>query len=156
MSADPYSTPEATSGVRVQTDTWQKPNWKSLLFSFDGRIPRSLYWIVYLISMGGSIVPIVAISALLTPLLIRAKEAGSDAPPAAAMGIIFLVLFSMSIPLMWISLATACKRWHDRGKSGWMSLISLIPFVGGIWFLVEVGCLPGDTGPNQYGPDPLG
>jgi uncharacterized membrane protein YhaH (DUF805 family) len=25
-----------------------------------------------------------------------------------------------------------------------------------IWAFVELGCLPGTSGPNQYGPDPLG
>ena len=26
----------------------------------------------------------------------------------------------------------------------------------GLWFFVELGCLRGTVGPNQYGPDPLG
>jgi Protein of unknown function (DUF805) len=47
------------------------------------------------------------------------------------------------------------KRWHDRGKSGWMVLINLIPLIGWVWTLVELGLLEGTLGPNQYGEDPL-
>jgi uncharacterized membrane protein YhaH (DUF805 family) len=46
------------------------------------------------------------------------------------------------------------KRCHDRGKSGWMSLIALIPLAGAIWALVDLGILAGQLGPNEYGPDP--
>jgi uncharacterized membrane protein YhaH (DUF805 family) len=34
-------------------------------------------------------------------------------------------------------------------------LIVLIPLVGIIWFLVELGFLPGTPGPNRFGPPPL-
>ena len=42
------------------------------------------------------------------------------------------------------------KRWHDRGKSGWWSLIGLIPFVG-FWMVIELGFLGGDEYQNEYG-----
>ena len=42
------------------------------------------------------------------------------------------------------------KRWHDRGKSGWWSLIGLIPFVG-FWMVIELGFLGGDEYQNDYG-----
>ena len=44
------------------------------------------------------------------------------------------------------------KRWHDRDKSGWWNLIVLIPIVGTIWFLVELGFLKGTPGLNRFGP----
>ena len=46
------------------------------------------------------------------------------------------------------------KRFHDRDKSGWWMLIVLIPIVGAIWLLVELGFLPGTPGPNRFGPPP--
>jgi uncharacterized membrane protein YhaH (DUF805 family) len=33
-------------------------------------------------------------------------------------------------------------------------LILLVPIVGAIWFLVELGFLPGTPGPNRFGPPP--
>ena len=41
----------------------------------------------------------------------------------------------------------------DFGGGFILSLASLAIF---IWAFVELGCLPGTPGPNQYGPDPLG
>ena len=49
------------------------------------------------------------------------------------------------------SLAIQVRRLHDTNKSGWMLLLSLVPFVGAI--LIFVWCItPGDKAPNKYGP----
>ena len=61
----------------------------------------------------------------------------------------------MGLASIYLALALYAKRWHDRDKSGWWSLIGLVPFIGAIWILVELGILEGTRGPNQYGPDPL-
>src|SRR5208337_3611250 len=50
-------------------------------------------------------------------------------------------------------LAICVRRWHDTGRSGWMTLTLLIPVVNLVVFLL-LGFLPGTTGPNKYGPDP--
>jgi len=52
-------------------------------------------------------------------------------------------------------LATQVKRWHDRGKSGAMVLINVIWIIGWIWTFVELGCLRGSEGENQYGLPPV-
>lgn len=51
------------------------------------------------------------------------------------------------------SLAVAVRRLHDSGRSGWWILISLIPFLGGIWLLVLL-LMDSDPGDNKYGPNP--
>ncbi len=51
------------------------------------------------------------------------------------------------------SLAVAVRRLHDTGKSAWMLLINLIPFIGFIWFLVLL-IKDSDIGDNKYGPNP--
>ncbi|MDO7885962.1 DUF805 domain-containing protein [Hymenobacter sp. CA2-7] len=50
-------------------------------------------------------------------------------------------------------LAVGVRRLHDVGKSGWFTLIVLVPFVGIMWLLV-LDCTADDLGPNQYGQDP--
>jgi uncharacterized membrane protein YhaH (DUF805 family) len=67
-----------------------------------------------------------------------------------------IVLFVFGIVALWISIAVAVKRYHDRNKSGWWVFIVFVPIIGGIWYLVECGFLRGTPGPNDYGPDPLG
>jgi uncharacterized membrane protein YhaH (DUF805 family) len=53
------------------------------------------------------------------------------------------------------SIAVGVRRFHDQDKSGWFLLLALIPVVGGLIVLVFM-CLPGTSGPNRFGPDPLG
>lgn len=51
------------------------------------------------------------------------------------------------------SYAVGARRLHDTGRSGWLQLLGLIPFVGLIliyWFAID-----GDQGNNQYGPRPV-
>ncbi len=57
--------------------------------------------------------------------------------------------------MLYPAIALYAKRWHDRGKSGWWSLIGLIPVIGGLWMLIELGFLKGTGGANQYGADPV-
>jgi uncharacterized membrane protein YhaH (DUF805 family) len=56
---------------------------------------------------------------------------------------------------LWWSLAVGVKRCHDRGKSGWWMLVTLIPIVGFIWWLVDLGILEGQEGENRWGPNPV-
>lgn len=52
------------------------------------------------------------------------------------------------------SLAVACRRLHDTGRSGWWNLIVLIPIVGIIIFVVQT-CQASQETDNQYGPKPV-
>ena len=45
------------------------------------------------------------------------------------------------------------RRLHDLGWSGWLLLLTILPYVGTIFFLLMV-CIPGNKGPNSYGPPP--
>lgn len=47
-------------------------------------------------------------------------------------------------------IAVTIRRLHDIGKSGWMQLVILIPFIGWIWFLILM-VKEGDIGTNKYG-----
>jgi uncharacterized membrane protein YhaH (DUF805 family) len=56
--------------------------------------------------------------------------------------------------LIWIAgLAIVVKRLHDWGKTGWLALIGFIPFIGPI-FMIVLGFVEGEHGPNRFGPDP--
>ena len=87
------------------------------------------------------------------------------------------LLFIGLLPI-WIQLAVTAKRWHDRDKSAWRTLIYLIPIIagigilstwelsggwtliylipiiaGGIGTIVELGILKGTRGDNRFGTD---
>jgi len=76
---------------------------------------------------------------------------------AAGLGIVGLIIYLAVLVLaIWVGLALQIKRWHDSDKSWVWIFISLIPFVGAIWALIECGFLDGTPGPNKYGPSPKG
>ena len=57
--------------------------------------------------------------------------------------------------LVWSGICVGIKRCHDRERSGWFLLVSLIPFIGAIWLTIELYFLRGTVGPNKFGEDPL-
>jgi uncharacterized membrane protein YhaH (DUF805 family) len=115
-------------------------DWKYLYLGRDGRIGRQSFWIGVLVLWGISIVLMVIDGVLGTQL-----EGG--------LGILGLLFLLISI---YPAIMLYAKRWHDRNKSGWWTLIILVPIVGAIWFLVELGFLRGTAGNNNYGADPVG
>jgi uncharacterized membrane protein YhaH (DUF805 family) len=70
-------------------------------------------------------------------------------------------LFSLSMlpVILWAlaafipSIAVTVRRLHDSDKSGWMYLLTLIPYLGFI-FLIAFGAMRGTYGENSYGFDP--
>ncbi len=58
--------------------------------------------------------------------------------------------------MMFALAAVEVKRWHDLNKSGAWYFIGFVPFIDGLWKLVECGFLPGTEGESDYDPDPLG
>ncbi len=119
------------------------------LFSFHGRMRRSYYWAVGLIMTLG-VLPLAM--GLITPLLPHDESSEVPLTPANEVGYALLAVFFFVYA--WVRLAIQVKRWHDRGKSGWWTLIILIPFLGGLWMFIECGFLDGDPGRNKYGPSP--
>ncbi len=104
-----------------------------ILFQLQGRIGRNLFW---------KFCPLVIISGLIIYSIVEAIF-GSGA-----------AFFFAFIPAAWMCIAIQTKRWHDRNRSGWWILITLIPYVGIIWWIIECGILPGTTGSNKFGSNP--
>ncbi len=52
--------------------------------------------------------------------------------------------------LSWVVFAVSVKRCHDRGRSGWFLLVKLIPIVGALWVLVDLGFLPAAEGAKRF------
>jgi len=120
-------------------------NWQTMLFSAQGRIRRSEYWL-WGIGVGVILAIVVMAAAMLT-------GGGDSHHFSPVFGIIYLVAMVVGA---WISINLQIKRWHDRDKSGWWVFIGLVPLIGGLWVLVECGFLDGTQGPNKFGPSPKG
>ena len=77
-------------------------------------------------------------------------------PPGEQAAVIILLLYLVfGVLITWVSLALQSKRWHDLNKSAWWILIILIPIVGPLWALIELGFLKGAPGRNRFGENPL-
>jgi uncharacterized membrane protein YhaH (DUF805 family) len=126
---------------------------------FDGRIPRKTFWLGYLVLM---IISMILYFVLFSIFGVNMMAMDPNATPEAqaaqsieAMSKMWLPFTILILLTLWPALAVYTKRWHDRNKSGWWSLIMFVPIVGGIWMLVELGFLRGTEGTNSYGPDPV-
>ena len=97
--------------------------------NFNGRARRKEYWMFYLFSV------------------IFGFAAGIVDAFISTYGLIIVVYYlALFIP----TLAVAVRRLHDIGKSGWFILVSLIPFIGGIWLLILM-VSDSQSGDNEYG-----
>jgi len=137
-AVNPYRSPKYFSDDDSQKLAGPSKSVWWVLFGFDGRIPRRVYWMA---SIGTTIVFYMCAFAV-------AQAAGPNSDHGN------LLMLALYIPFTWISLAITVKRWHDRDKSGWWILIGIIPIIGPLWQFIETGCLRGTVGPNSYGPDP--
>ena len=116
--------------------------------TFDGRARRSEFWWFYLF--------VVLVSAVgYIPVLLLTVLAGSSDSNAVTGIITFLavILYLIVVVALYIPfLAVGCRRLHDRGQSGWLQLLLLVP-CGGIVLLV-FWVMEGTPGDNAYGPQP--
>ena len=117
--------------------------------TFSGRASRSEYWWWALFT---SIVCVV----LLVPayvLGITTSPDGGRTPGAAAIPLIILmIIFSLAIIVP--NLALTVRRLHDAGYSGWLVLLGLVPYVGGLILLIFT-VLPSSPAGVKYDPVPV-
>lgn len=130
-TASPYATPHAQVGEAL-------PEYGELnYFNVEGRIGRARYlgW-----SMG----------MVLLAIPVFAVLGGISALSAIFGGLLSLIAV---VGLTVFSVFIGAKRLHDLGWSAWLWLVLLIPIVGGVFSLVML-VVPGNEGPNRYGPPP--
>jgi uncharacterized membrane protein YhaH (DUF805 family) len=145
-----------------------------LYTSFEGRINRKPYW------MGLILLIIVMIVVMFVAIyLVGGSVLVNDTRTR-------LITFILQLLFLYPSAVLMVKRLHDRNRPNYYVAFLLVPmvikaltdlmgmtgdpvsqnaldyllniiiFVVSVWFFIELGCLRGTVGPNQYGPDPLG
>lgn len=112
-------------------------NWKTVVFEryalFEGRARRAEFWWFWL----ANVIVVVVLATL-----------------AGAVSSIFWLLYVLyGVAMIVPSIAVAIRRLHDTGKSGWLLLLGLVPFVGGIILLVFY-LIDSTPGTNEYGLSP--
>lgn len=149
------STPRPSVTMVPAVKLWLK-NWKN----FSGRASRSEFWWVQLALA-------ILMTALMTVLMIvgfgvAAASGGSDSAITLAFALVYGVLGLVGLATIVPSLSVSVRRLHDTNQSGWMYLLSFIPYVGGIILLVlmaqqsnPAGARFDDAAQPLYGPENL-
>jgi uncharacterized membrane protein YhaH (DUF805 family) len=116
---------------------------------FTGRARRKEYWSYVLFW----IIIFVALSIVGAAIDFAVGNFGPDPdrPPRPIVMMIVLLLFYLGTLLPGIAITV--RRLHDIGFTGWLILISFIPYVGAIALLVMM-VIPTSFGPNKHGPAP--
>jgi uncharacterized membrane protein YhaH (DUF805 family) len=173
-------------------------DWIWYLFRFDGRINRALFWqallivllLTGLLGLIGQAIHLLNGQRSFTSSLTFSSDFALDdlfkvvdprayrLLPSADRPPLILKAFGTAL-FLWIYLATAIKRLHDRDRSGWWIVpffvvpglfsqfsdllpdsnwvlaIVLVMQISWLWGFVEMFCLHGSLGSNRFGPDPL-
>ena len=114
-------------------------DWKYLFTSFDCRINRAPFWAGVLVLIGANVV-----------LAIIGSVLGMIFGPLSYLATVG------SLVLIYPAVALYAKRWHDQAKSGWWTLVALVPLLGAIYTIYMLGIKEGEPEANQYGQNPLG
>lgn len=102
--------------------------------TFTGRASRSEYWWWTLVSVVVSVVLNIIMS-VGGSAGATVTDSGATVPgPGAIVGVILLVIWGLAVIVP--SLALVVRRLHDANFSGWMILIGLVPFLGGLALLI--------------------
>ncbi|MET3835905.1 uncharacterized membrane protein YhaH (DUF805 family) [Brevundimonas sp. UYEF29] len=114
-----------------------------------GRARRKEYWsfaLFHFLILMLAFMPIIGLAVL-------DAEAGYDmeAWGVAWIGIVALVYFALIVPYVCVTI----RRFHDVGLSGWLILIGLVPYVGGLFTFI-ISLLPSQPDANVHGAPPKG
>ena len=137
QSPPPYQPPYGGGGAPQP----RSEGIREMFLTYHGRLNRKPY------ILRGLLVGIT--SSILSNVMGVMAESSS-----LALNLVSLVLLVVVLALCVVSVMLMIRRWHDLGKSGWFSLLLLVPlvnFVVGLYLWVKKG----DDGPNRYGEDPL-
>jgi uncharacterized membrane protein YhaH (DUF805 family) len=116
--------------------------------TFSGRASRSEYWWWVLFTTVVGLVLALPAAALGT----ATSPDGGQTPGAPAIPLLVaLAVFYLAIVVP--TLAVTVRRLHDAGYSGWLILLNLIPWVGGLILLVFT-LLPSSPAGARYDPAP--
>jgi len=143
----------------------------NLLFSFEGRINRGKFWLAVLIyviativvgviafvipsdTLGTALNALVSLFTFISGIFVAIKRLHDRNRSGWWLLLFYIapsVLFVIGGVMWMIGIAG-----DFSGLGGAAAVFMLAGTAVSIWAFVELGCLRGTVGPNQYGPDPL-
>ena len=122
------------------------------LFGFKGRLSRPGFWEVL------ASIFLIDVALLVGRMFVEVSglPGGYGLRSPLVAGVTHGIPWVLVILTVWSLLAATVKRCHDRGRTGALVLVALIPVIGWLWLLVDLFVLPGSKGKNRYGRAPHG
>ena len=111
-----------------------------LLFSYEGQIGIKQFWLGLLGGLATTVV-LATLVGLVLGIALAVSGATAETHALSIYGGSFLVVGYA----IYTQLAVMLKRCKDRGRSGWWCLLSLVPFVGLVWVIFDLGLQRGAT-----------
>lgn len=135
---NPYSAPDAVlTGAPVDDDTYEPA-----IFSLSGRIGR-LRYLAYSCLL--SLVLLLVAGTITALASVITKDAGIA---------IIVMVIAFYVPTFLLGFAMARRRLNDLDRTGWLSLLMLVPLVNvGLAFYLIFGS--GTPATNRFGPRPV-
>lgn len=119
---------------------------------WNGRIARKNYFLGSLISA----LPLFALVMLWGIIHLMSESLNSDSADIAIFGALLPIFITLALAFwVFLHLCLMIRRCHDMGVTGWVSLLSYIPYLGLIPALVFL-FKRGEEGANHYDPAPRG
>lgn len=112
--------------------------------SANGRFGR-LSYLAWNMLLGFFLMFCGVLAAFIVPNMMTSLSSGAS----PSLGI-FIPIIIIYIILIYFTYIFAIRRLHDLNKTGWLSLVFLIPLVG-LFFWIYISCAKGDEGVNTYG-----
>ena len=111
-----------------------------LLFSYDGAIGVKQFWMGLLSGLASTLLLAAGLG-----LLLGIGFGVFSVPPYLQERVIIAASVVIAAYAVLTQLAVTVKRCHDRGRSGWWCLLTLIPVVGLAWVVIDLGMTPGTS-----------
>ena len=144
MEQMPYQAAQQQTGAYGGAAAGQPPSAESIkdmFFSYRGRLNRKPFILRGLL--------LSVLSSVMSTVMTEMTEASSTVMHLLALlPLLLMVVLSVGTFMLII------RRWHDLGKSGWLTLLMLIPLLNFL-VLIFLWVKKGTDGPNAYGDDPL-
>ena len=144
MEQMPYQAVQQQTGAYDSAAAGQPPSAESIkdmFFSYRGRLNRKPFILRGLL--------LSVLSSVMSSVMTEMTEAAST-----VMHLLALLPLILMVVLSVCTFMLIIRRWHDLGKSGWFSLLMLIPLLNFL-VLIFLWVKKGTDGPNAYGDDPL-
>lgn len=120
------------------------------MFDYKGRSTRREFWLFTFVYYFG-IFAVASVGGLVASASNLIDEGGTAESALGTLLGFGLILYVIAFFLA--SLSLSVRRLHDHDKTGWFLLLSWVPFIGWIFFLIMM-LTPGNAYENSYGPDP--